>query len=197
VHVGHRTAARRTYAFDDYLLSWRITWGLLDQYNRLTCATTASVSGCAQGTMSPGGPLGRTTEPSLLLIPATADAPNGTLLAVAGGSSATQPGVGRALVLRRSLDGGATWGPTSFPFGPFADPKTVGSFFQNQLTWDDATGTAFITIGNITTHTNACGNGGSMEELDGLLQITSTDRGNTWSAATNVGRRFVTHDSCP
>ena len=49
----------------------------------------------------------------------------GILLAVAGGESAVHPTLGRALVLRRSTDGGETWGNISFPFGPFADAHTV------------------------------------------------------------------------
>ena len=56
--------------------------------------------------MTPKGALARANEPSLLLIPPTASDPNGTLLAVAGGESATDPSMGRALVLKRSSDTG-------------------------------------------------------------------------------------------
>ena len=140
-----------------------------------------------KGTMTPGGALYRANEPSLLLLPPADAGSNGTLLAVAGGESAANPKLGRALVLRRSEDGGASWSPISFPFGTFRDAQTVGSFFQSQLTFDAKNKVVLLTIGNITSHLNTCGNGpGNTEDEDGLLQITSIDRGVTWSAATTL-----------
>ena len=140
-----------------------------------------------KGTLTPSGTLYRANEPSLLLLPPSASARRGTLLALAGGESASDPSLGRALVLRRSEDGGATWSNVTFPFGSFADPGTVGSFFQSQLTFDAKRMAVLLTIGNITKHTNACGNGpGNTEDLNGLLVITSLDRGVSWSAATKL-----------
>ena len=162
---------------------------------------TAPVLVFGKGTPTPAGALSYVNEPSLLYVPPsqqneTNDSSSsssssccccGVLLAVAGGASALQPTLGRALVLRRSFDGGATWSAVTLPMGPFADARTVGSFFQNQLTYDTVTGTVILTVGNITNHLNSCGNGpGNTESLDGLLQLVSKDVGATWSRATPV-----------
>lgn len=133
------------------------------------------------GMATPAGIMAGATEPSLLFVPADSTFPNGTLLAVAG-AHPTNASLGNALVLRTSHDRGASWGPIQMPFLPFSDPAVVGSFFQNMLTYNERTGSVFLTIGNITRRTNTCGNGaGNLESEDGLLQIASEDRGATWS----------------
>jgi hypothetical protein len=50
---------------------------------------------CQQGTPTPGGPLIRANEPSLLFIPPDDASPNGTLLAVAGGETEAAPTLGK------------------------------------------------------------------------------------------------------
>ena len=142
-----------------------------------------------KNTPTPHGNLAGASEPSLLLVPPSAAQPNGTLLAVAGGGlpcvgsgcPGIDLGLGRALVLRRSADRGATWSPVQFPFLPFSNYTTVGSFFQNMLTWDSVTREVVLTIGNITYAQNTCNHPGNAEDADGMLQIRSADAGITWS----------------
>ena len=83
-------------------------------------------------------------------------------------------------MLRSSEDNGQTWSPIRFPFLGFSDPKTTGNFFQNQLLWDAQTKTAHLLIGNVTDGPGGCD---GSENLDGMVLVSSTDRGQTWSKA--------------
>ena len=144
------------------------------------------------GTVTPGGVIAGASEPSLLFVPPGPGAPNGTLLAVTGGHLPCQGSgcPGATLLLRRSGDRGATWSAVTFPFLNFSNDATIGSFFQNQLTWDSGAETVLLTIGNITFNHNTCnGPHSGLEDADGMLVIRSTNRGETWSAAENVQRR--------
>jgi hypothetical protein len=123
------------------------------------------------GMKAPDGKIiSRAHEPSLLFIPPSGDAPNGTLLVVSGGDppKGSTP-TGDTLVLRSSSDVGATWSELRFPFLPFSDPDTVGNFFQNQLAWDEDAKTAHLLIGNITDGAGGCD---GSENLDGMLHIS-------------------------
>jgi polygalacturonase len=133
-----------------------------------------------------GETVSRAHEPSLLYLPPDPafpeSLPNGTLMVVSGIDPANPPaGVPQSttLGLRTSNTLGHSWSALRFPFLPFSDAKTVGSFFQNQLLWDSEAKTVHIVIGNITSHPGGC-DGGS-ESLNGMLHISSTDRGQTFT----------------
>eukprot|EP00039_Didymoeca_costata_P001306 m.51413 g.51413 ORF g.51413 m.51413 type:complete len:404 (-) comp10733_c0_seq2:19-1230(-) len=130
---------------------------------------------------TPAGIAAGCDEPSLLYIPPSTDNVNGTLLAVCGAIPA-KSGLGRAIVLRRSIDLGVSWSNITFPLLPFSNPVNVGTFFQSMLTYDPRAGLAILTVGNITDHVNSCGNGGSTEDENGILQVTSADRGLSWTS---------------
>ena len=133
-------------------------------------------------------------------MPPSNTSSNGTLLAVAGGGlpcvgphcPGIDVGLGRALVLRRSTDRGASWSRVQFPFLPFSNYTTVGSFFQNMLTWDSLTEEVVLTIGNVTYTRNTCNGAHSgLEDADGMLQIRSGDRGATWSKAEYLDKKHL------
>jgi hypothetical protein len=136
------------------------------------------------GMLAPDGvQISRAHEPSLLFIPpARGSSPNGTLLVVSGGDPPKgHTPAGGTLVLRSSEDNGASWSKLRFPFLPFSDPATVGDFFQNQVLWDAEAKTAHILVGNVTDGPGGCDGG---QNLDGMLHISSSDRGQTWSKAS-------------
>ena len=149
--------------------------------------TVCPVTVIERGMKAPDGELiSGAHEPALLYMPPDpkfpASVPNGTLMVQSGIDPANPPkGVPQAATLgmRLSNDLGASWSLIRFPFLPFSDIKTVGAFFQNQVAWDAEAKTAHIVIGNITDHAGGC-DGGS-EALNGMLHISSADRGQTWT----------------
>ncbi len=151
--------------------------------------TVCPITVLGAGMKAPDGEtISRAHEPSLLYMTpdpnVAASLPNGTLLVVSGVDPSNPPkGVaqGGTLGLRLSHDLGHSWSAVQFPFLPFSDPRTVGNFFQNQVAWDDEAKTAHIVIGNITDHAGGCD---GSEALNGMLHISSSDRGLSWTTCT-------------
>jgi hypothetical protein len=135
----------------------------------------------------PGGGI-----PSLTFIPPAAAADgdaNGTLIAFSE-YSAPCPGAPTAtcsLGAKRSTDGGASWSPASFPADEATKLPTPGAHSHwccPQSLWDSATKSVVLQFSNSTSVAGGCDI--NVEQLGGVLQVRSTDRGQTWSDFNNI-----------
>lgn len=88
------------------------------------------------------------------------------------------------LVMRRSTDGGATWGPAT----TIVDPPGTEGAARPQLTFDDATGTLWLayTYGSRDLGTDTSRAGFGVFETLQLFLRRSDDEGATWSEPINV-----------
>lgn len=125
--------------------------------------------------------------PSLLYVPrssaAAAVAHGGALLAVAESKhgNVCGDGVNSTLLMRRSTDFGSTWSPPSFPFLRWESNRKWG---QPQMTYDALTGTALLMFSNETLSKSP----GGAQSLGSVLQISSTDAGQTWTPPDDAQR---------
>lgn len=135
--------------------------------------------------------------PSLVFIPPTADGippaaddgGNGTLIAFSE-FSAQCPGDPTAtcsLGAKRSTDGGASWSAAAFPADEATELPNPGAHSHwccPQSVWDPATNSVVLQFSNSTSFKGGCDIG--VEQLGGVLQVRSTDRGQTWSDFKNI-----------
>jgi hypothetical protein len=133
---------------------------------------------------------------SLLFIPGTATGrgssaagTNGTLIALtlARGIASASGGTGgnhsrfqvEVPIIRRSQNGGVSWGPDIFPLGP--QPQRGDRWLPMQQVYDATAGRLLLTLGNGTEpipRALSC-------ESHGIAQLASTDGGLHWSAAVD------------
>jgi hypothetical protein len=109
---------------------------------------------------------------SLLFIPAVDG--SGTLIALTLARGTIDAGPVEVPIIRRSEDGGQSWGPAILPLGK---PKPGDRWLPMQQLFDADTRRLLITLGNGTEpipHELTC-------ESHGLVQLSSNDGGLNWS----------------
>jgi len=130
--------------------------------------------------------------PSLLFVPPASQGGAGTLLAVVESKHGyvCGDGVNSTLLLRRSTSGGLTWEPPTFPFKRWESLRKWG---QPQMAYDAVTKRALLLFSNETLSKSP----GGVQSLGSVLQISSSDRGRTWSAPTRVDARDSKYPTGP
>ena len=129
--------------------------------------------------------------PSLVYVPPGSGAPNGTLLAFTEwhGPCASHGAINATctLALKRSLDHGRSWGPASYPVDEaigIPNPGPNSTWCCPKAEYDERTKAVLLHFSNDTVLPGGCDVG--VEQLGGVLQISSTDAGRTFGSFINV-----------
>ena len=120
-------------------------------------------------------------EPSLVLVPPA------TLIAVAETGDFNHTGT---LAMRRSVDGGEHWGPLMHPI-PTPEPP-FGT--QSQLLWDARRKQVLWQFSKKQAVVGGCDSG--VQDIWGVLQVTSTNAGLSWSRPVNISRAAKVKPVC-
>ena len=129
--------------------------------------------------------------PSLVFVPPAVadDGINGTLIAFSEYEAKCpgDPSATCSLGAKCSTDGGVSWSAAAFPADEATELPTPGAHSHwccPQSLWDPATNSVVLQFSNSTSVKGGCDIG--VEQLGGVLQVRSTDRGQTWSDFQNI-----------
>ena len=92
-------------------------------------------------------------------------------------------------ILRRSRDGGASWGPEILPLG---EPRRGDRWLPVQQVYDARNGRLLLTLGNGTEpipRVSTC-------ESHGIVQLASVDGGLHWSAVVDISAGLSGETTC-